>query len=116
MRYKDSPEPPASGCAVEPENQNKVMHMQLAIGNATLLGSDGRCTGNANFQSFAVTLVVDDESQADRFFGPLADGGEIAMPLGETFFSPRFGMVRDKFGVFWMIYVAKAQAQSQAAE
>ena len=53
-----------------------------------------------------MSLTVGDEAEADRLFAALADGGQVQMPLGKTFFSPRFGMVADRFGVRWMIYVA----------
>jgi PhnB protein len=100
MRFKDSPEPPSHG---EPD---KVMHASLRIGDATVMLSDGRCLGKPDFQGFALTLIVEDESEAERLFEALGDGGQVQMPMTKTFFSPRFGMVADRFGVSWMIYVA----------
>jgi PhnB protein len=105
MRFKDSPVPHESGM-VGPDAGNKVMHSSFSIGNTTVLASDGRCEGKPTFEGFSLTLVVPDVAQADRLFGALADGGQVQMPLAETFFSPRFGMVADRFGVGWMIYVA----------
>ena len=104
MRFKDSPEPHQPGmCAAGSED--KVMHASVRIGDTTLLASDGRCEGRPSFEGFALSLTVSDEAEAERLFGLLADGGQVQMPLGKTFFSPRFGMVSDRFGVSWMVYV-----------
>jgi PhnB protein len=100
MRYKDSPEPASHG------SEDKVMHASLRIGETTVLVSDGRCDGRPNFQGFALSLTVADESEAERLFAALGDGGQVQMPMTKTFFSPRFGMVADRFGVLWMVYVA----------
>jgi PhnB protein len=102
MRFRESPEP--GMCA--PESENKVMHASLRIGDFTLLVSDGRCEGKAAFQGFALSLTLPDEAEAERLFASLADGGQVQMPLTKTFFSPRFGMVTDRFGVSWMLMVA----------
>jgi PhnB protein len=105
MRHKDSPDPPPPGM-VPPGSENKVMHMALRIGDTMVLGSDGKCQGKPNFQGFALSLTVANEAEADRLFKGLADGGQVQMPLAKTFFSTRFGMVADRFGVGWMIIVA----------
>ena len=70
-----------------------------------MLASDSHCTGQAKFQGFSLSLTVRDEAEAKRRFAALADGGQVQMPLAKTFFSPSFGMVADRFGVSWMIYV-----------
>jgi PhnB protein len=101
-RYQDSPEP--NSCA--PGTENKVMHASLQIGDTTLMASDGRCQGKPAFEGFSLSLTVPDETEAERLFATLADGGQVQMPLTKTFFSPRFGMVADRFGVSWMILVA----------
>ena len=101
IRFKDSPEPHAT--AMTPGD--KVMHAQFRIGETTVLASDGRCEGQARFQGFALSLTVPSDAEADRLFASLADGGQVQMPLAKTFFSSRFGMVADRFGIFWMIYV-----------
>jgi PhnB protein len=101
MRFKDSPEPPPPGCA--PSSDNKVMHSSFRIGDTIIMASDGRATGKPNFDGFSLSLSVASEAEADRRFNALADGGEVIMPLGKTFFSPRFGMVSDRFGVKWMV-------------
>jgi PhnB protein len=103
MRFKDNPEPGPCNTA---ENAEKVMHSSIRIGETTILASDGRCAGKPNFQGFALSLTVKDEDQASRAFAALGDGGQVQMPLTKTFFSPSFGMVADRFGVMWMVYVA----------
>jgi PhnB protein len=102
LRWKDSPDqsmPAPDGDA------NKIMHARVKIGDAVVLASDGRCQGQPKFDGFALSLTVANEAEADRAFNALADGGQVHMPLGKTFFSPRFGMVADRFGVSWMVYV-----------
>jgi PhnB protein len=102
MRFKDAPEPDA----MPPGSADKVMHANLRIGDTTVLASDGRCLGEPKFQGFALSLTASDAAEAERLFAALSDGGTVQMPLAETFFSPRFGMVADRFGVPWMVYVA----------
>jgi PhnB protein len=102
MRYKDSPDPVPEGM-LPPGAENKVMHANLRIGGADVMASDGNCSGQAAFQGFSVSIAVPDEATADRFFDALAAGGRVQMPIGKTFWSPRFGMVTDRFGVQWMI-------------
>jgi PhnB protein len=104
MRFKESPEPPRPG-SVPPGNEEKVMHARFSIGESVILASDGSCTGQTTFQGFALSLTVPTEAEADRVFAALAQGGQIQMPIAKTFFSPRFGMVADRFGVSWMVYV-----------
>ena len=84
---------------------DKVMHAALTIGGTTILLSDGRCSGQPNFAGIALSLQVPDAATAERVFGALADSGQVQMPLGETFFAQRFGMVADRFGVSWMVIV-----------
>ena len=102
MRFKESPDP--GMCA--PGSLDKVMHMEFRIGDTTLLASDGRCTGQPNFQGFSLSLTVPNDAEAERLFSSLAEGGQVQMPMAKTFFSSHFGMVADRFGVPWMIYVA----------
>lgn len=106
MRFKDSPEPHAPGM-IPPGAENKVMHASFRIGNTTVMGSDGRCGGKANFQGFALSLDARDDAEAERLFNALGDGGQVQMPLAKTFFSSHFGMVTDRFGVLWMVIVAQ---------
>ena len=102
MRFKDSPEPAQPGM-VPPGAENKVMHMQFRVGDTVVLASDGECSGKAKFQGFALAVTVPNTAEADRVFAALSAGGQVQMPLTKTFFSPRFGMLADRFGVSWMI-------------
>ncbi|MBS1215662.1 MAG: 3-demethylubiquinone-9 3-methyltransferase [Proteobacteria bacterium] len=104
LRMKDSPEPAQPG-RVPPGSENKIMHTTFRIGDTTLMASDGRCEGQPNFQGFSLSVAVPNEAEANRVFAALADGGQVQMPLAKTFWSPRFGMVADRFGVSWMISV-----------
>jgi PhnB protein len=81
------------------------MHASLKIGETRVMASDGRNTGNPKFDGFALSVDAKDAADADRLFKGLSDGGTIIMPLDKTFFSPRFGMTQDKFGVNWMVIV-----------
>lgn len=101
-RFKEGPDRSMAPAGSE----DKVMHAAFRIGNTTVMASDGRCQGNPSFQGFALSLTVPDVGEAERLFATLADRGRVQMPLARTFFSPRFGMVADRFGVGWMIAVA----------
>ncbi len=103
MRYKESPEPHQPGM-VGPGMENKIMHAQFKVGQTSVMASDGHATGEQHFKGFALSILVDTVEQADKLFAGLSDGGKVQMPLTKTFFSPRFGMVVDRFGVHWMIY------------
>lgn len=104
MRFSDNPEPPQPGM-VPPGSENKVMHACIRIGDTAVMASDGRCMGKPSFQGFSLSLTVKDDKEADRLYAALGDGGQVQMPLAKTFFSPRFGMIGDRFGVSWMIIV-----------
>ena len=102
IRFKDSPDPSLCGS----DQGNKIMHMSLRIGDHTIMASDGQCQGLQTYQGFALSLTVKDEAEAERRFHALAEGGHVTQPLMKTFFSPRFGMLTDRFGVSWMIHAA----------
>lgn len=102
MRYKGGPEP--SMCP--PGSENKVMHASFRIGDTSVMASDGRNTGKPVFQGFSLTIAAKSDGEAEKLFAALGDGGQVQMPLTKTFFSSRFGMVADRFGVSWMIIVA----------
>jgi len=87
---------------VELEN-GAIGHAEFRIGDATLMASDGRCSGQARFGGVSLSLSVPDEATADRLFAALAEGRQVQMPIGKTFFSPHFGIVADRFGVSWMV-------------
>src|SRR5215217_2988028 len=105
MRFRECPDPPPPG-TMAPGSEDKVMHAAFQIGDTTVMASDGRCSGQARFGGVSLSLSVPDEATADRLFAALAEGGQVQMPIGKTFFSPRFGMVADRFGVPWMVIVA----------
>ena len=104
MRYKESPEPPPPGM-VPPNWDNKIMHASLQIGDAMIMASDGCGSGELRHNGFSLSISVKDPAAADRAFNALAAGGKVDMPLGKTFWSPRFGMLTDKFGIQWMVNV-----------
>ena len=120
MRFKDGPAPDHGGCPGGAEISSagtsaggtpphpageQIMYAAFRIGETTVMASDGRPSGQASFAGFALTITAPDAAEAERLFGLLADGGQVQAPLAETFFSPRFGMVADRFGVPWMIVV-----------
>jgi PhnB protein len=101
MRYKDSPDQ----SMVAPGTAEKVMHANVRIGESTLLMSDGHCKGTTSFQGFSLSLTPKTEAEASKAFTALSDGGKVMMPLTKTFFAKTFGMLTDRFGVMWMVYV-----------
>jgi PhnB protein len=105
MRFSESPEP-CDPNMVPPGNDDKVMHSSFRVGDSTIMASDCGCTGKPNFAGISLSITAADPDHAARLFNALADGGQVQMPLTKTFFSPSFGMVADRFGVSWMIYVA----------
>ena len=105
MRFKDSPEPCQPGM-VPPGSEHKIMHASFRVGSTALMASDGGCTEASGFDGFSLSIAVANEAEAERVFAALADGGQVRMPLAKTFWSARFGMVADRFGLGWMITVA----------
>jgi PhnB protein len=103
MRFKEAPDQ----SMISPGSGEKVMHADIKVGDSTLLLSDGRNSGHPDFKGFGLTIIALGEAEADRVFASLAEGGKVTMPLAQTFFSPRFGMLTDKFGVGWMVLAAK---------
>jgi PhnB protein len=104
MRYKDSPEPPPPD-KVPPDSETKIMHACMRIGDTSVMASDGFCMGKPSFQGFSLSITAQNETEAQKLFGALADGGKVHMPLTKTFYSPSFGMVVDRFGLSWMVIV-----------
>ena len=104
MRWKDSPDQSMT----PPDDAEKVMHAQFQIGDTTVMASDGRNSGKPNFEGFALSILAGSEAEADGMFAALADGGEVQMPLAQTFWSPAFGVVVDRFGTPWEITVRAA--------
>ena len=103
MRFKDAPKEAQAGMA--PGSENKVMHSSFKLGDQKVMASDGHCGGAPIFQGFSLALSVKDEAEASKVFNALSDGGQVRQPLIQTFFSPKFGVLQDKFGVGWMVLV-----------
>jgi PhnB protein len=86
---------------MKPEWKNAVLHARISIGDIELMGAD---VPNAEpMRSAYLTLRVASDSEAERIFQALSDGGQVFMPLQETFFATRFGQFRDRFGINWMV-------------
>ncbi len=105
VRFNESPDPAPPG-TVPPGFEDKVMHASFRIGHSVLMASDG-CDKNSKFEGFSLSLGVKTAAEADETFAALAEGGKVTMPLDKTFWSDRFGMLADKFGVTWMVGVVK---------
>jgi PhnB protein len=101
MRFKEAPDQ----SMMTPGTGDKVLHASLQIGDSTVMASDGQCMGKAVFQGITLSLTASNDAEAKRLFEALSNGGQIQMPLAKTFFATSFGIVADKFGVAWMIYV-----------
>lgn len=102
LRFRDCPDPAGQ----RNNNPDKIMHAGFRVGATEVFASDGCTDSNEAPTGFSLSLTVRNEAAAGRAFHALADGGTVDMPLGSTFFSPRFGMLTDRFGVRWMVYVA----------
>lgn len=113
MRFNEAPEPPPPDM-LAPGFENKVMHAAFHVGDSLIMASDG-CGETENFAGFSLSLAVATEEETELKFNALAEGGEITMPLGKTFWSPRFGMLKDKFGIGWMVSVIQECGESPAA-
>lgn len=106
MRYKEAP--PSDGPGAN-ANGEHIMYSNFTIGDTVLMASDDCMNPNTKFQGFSLSLTVNTPAEADRAFAALADGGQVHMPLGKTFFSPYFGMVADRFGINWMVIIPPEQ-------
>lgn len=103
MRYNESPEPIPPGMLQE-GFETKVMHSSFRIGGNLMMASDG-CDDKSTLHGFKLALSVASEEEAHKAFNALANGGTIEMPLTATFWSPCYGMVKDRFHVKWMVMV-----------
>jgi PhnB protein len=88
---------------VPTEWRNKILHARLIVGDEVLMGSDAPPDRYEEPKGFSVTLGVDDPANAERVFHALAENGTVRMPLQQTFWAARFGMLVDRFGIPWMI-------------
>ena len=107
MRFKEAPE---GQCA--PGTEDNIMHSSFKVGDTVLMASDGMSSGPLEFKGISLTLNPKTEVECERLFNALAAGGKIFQPLIKTFFSPKFGVVTDKFGVNWMVLVEQEQAKA----
>ena len=106
MRFEESPEPPPADM-LPADWGSKIMHGEITIGETQVLASDGMCAGQGpDTGVFSLAVQLEDAAEVERVFNALCEGGEVQMPLAKTFFSERFGAVRDRFGVSWMTLVA----------
>ncbi len=109
MRMNEAPpeaQSPGQGCRGDIDTSDKILHASFRVGDTTVMASDGMCSGTANFQGFSLTLTVADDAEAAQKFALLAEGGEVQMPVDKTFFASSFGMVKDRFGVLWIVIAA----------
>ena len=104
MRHKDSPEPPPPG-TVPAGWENKIMHASFRIGQTAVMASDGCGESAKGFQGFSLSLNVATPEEADKVFATLSEGGKVNLPLSKTFWSAKFGMLEDRFGIGWMVGV-----------
>jgi len=86
----------------------KLLHARMPIGDTLSMGSDAPAGRLQKMQGFSVALGIDDPAEAERIYNALADGGTVQMPLAETFWAKKFGMLTDRFGTPWMINCEKA--------
>ena len=86
-----------------PAWRDSILHARLSVGDAVLMGSDAPPEYFAPAQGIHVSMTVDDPAEADRIFNALAENGKVTMPIGETFWAKRFGMLVDRYGIPWIV-------------
>ena len=99
MRFKEAP----ADHQCSPGHENKIMHACVTINGTQVMMSDGRVENKPEFKGFALSLDAKEPADGERMFNALSQGGQVQMPLTESFFAKSFGMVADKFGVGWMV-------------
>ena len=99
------------GAETPPDKRDHIIHESLKIGDAWIMGSDAPTEHFQPAQGTQIAIHTDDAAQADRIFAGLADGGQVIMPIAETFWAERFGMLVDKFGIPWMVNFGGSKAQ-----
>lgn len=104
-----TPEGTPAEAHVAPEARKSVLHGRITVNGATLMASDCPAERYAQPQGFSLSLTYDQTGEAERVFGALAEGGQVQMPIQETFWAKRFGMVVDRFGTPWMVNCEKAR-------
>jgi len=101
---------------VAPEFRKKVLHGRINLKGHTIMASDCPPERYAKPQGFSLTLTVQDAADAERLYHALEEGGQVGMPIQETFWAVRFGMVTDRFGIPWMINCEKARMDTTEME
>ncbi len=105
MKVSDLP----AGMTPPPGSADAVIHARMEIAGVELIGNDVPPGGFQPMRSCYVYLSVDSAEEAERIYGALSDGGDVGIPLGETFFATRFAQVRDRFGTLWTILHERSQ-------
>lgn len=107
MMMRHGEQPNQSG--VSPEWKNAILHARISIGGTELLGADIPPDRFQPIRSAYLSLTVSSIEEAERIYALLSSGGQIFMPMEETFFAYRFAMFRDQFGTSWMLLHQKPQ-------
>jgi PhnB protein len=92
-----------AGMPVPPDFAKKIIHARIRIGDTLVFGSDSPPERAGRPGGFSISLTVNSAEEAEKIFPAISEGGQVHMPLGETFFAKRFGMAVDRFGVPWMV-------------
>ena len=104
VRYAGSP---MEG-QVPPAWRDKIIHARMTVGSSDLMASDSMPNFHQAAQGFSVSLNIDEPAEAERVFQALSAGGTVRMPIQQTFWAIRFGMLTDRFGIPWMINCEQA--------
>ncbi|WP_429300053.1 VOC family protein [Paraburkholderia sp. GAS199] len=109
MRYKDAP--PDAQATIRPGIEEKIMHASIKLGSTIWMASDGHCDpAEPPMSGFNISLTADSTEAAEKYFNALAEGGTVNLPFQPTFWSKGFGMVKDRFGLGWMVSSPEEQA------
>ena len=103
IRHSETP----AAAQTPPDWQDKIIHARIDVGGTVLMASDAPSGRQAAMSGFSITFNTPDPTEADRVFQALSEGAAITMPIQETFWAKRFGMLTDRFGTPWMINCEK---------
>ncbi len=107
FKYGESPDQ----SQVDPKTKDLIMHTRLIVGDAVLMASDAPPQYQTKPEGFSVAVQVDDPKEAERIFAALGKGGTVNMPLQETFWAKKFGMLIDRYGIPWMVNCEKPRPE-----
>ena len=107
MRYRDSP----MGGQISESEKDLVVHARFVAGDTQIMGSDATGGRYNTPQGYAINIDVDSPEEAERIFAGLSEGGNVGMPIQETFWAARFGMFTDRYGIPWMVNCEPSAAQ-----